>query len=125
MNMDMKILVADDMEAVRTSVCALLQHFGFTDIVEARDGCQAFDIIKSNKIDLLITDLDMPNMDGIELVRAIRSDDSLKALPVLFLTADAEKNSIAEAAQAGVDDYLLKPFTMKVLEQKIRKIFKD
>jgi two-component system chemotaxis response regulator CheY len=67
----------------------------------------------------------MPNMDGIELLRAIRSDDSLKALPVLFLTADAEKNSIAAAAKAGVDDYLLKPFTMKVLEQKIRKIFKD
>jgi two-component system chemotaxis response regulator CheY len=125
MNMDMKILVADDMEAVRTSVCALFQHFGFANIVEAGDGCQALDIIKSNKIDLLITDLDMPNMDGIELVRAIRSDDSLKTLPVLFLTADAEKNSIAEAAQAGVDDYLLKPFTMKVLEQKIRKIFKD
>jgi len=74
---------------------------------------------------LLITDLDMPNMDGIELVRAIRLDDSLKALPVLFLTADAEKNSIVEAVQAGVDDYLLKPFTMKVLEQKTRKIFKD
>jgi len=125
MNMDMKILVVDDMEAVRTSVCALLQHFGFANIVEAEDGCQALDIIKSNKIDLLITDLDMPNMDGIELVRAIRSDDSLKALPVLFLTADAEKNSIVEAVQAGVDDYLLKPFTMKVLEQKIRKIFKD
>ncbi len=125
MNMDMKILVADDMEAVRTSVCALLQHFGFANIAEAGDGCQALDIIKSNKIDLLITDLDMPNMDGIELVRAIRSDDSLKDLPVLFLTADAEKNSIVDAVQAGVDDYLLKPFTMKVLEQKIRKIFKD
>ena len=125
MNMDMKILVVDDMEAVRTSVCALLQHFGFANIVEAEDGCQALDIIKSNKIDLLITDLDMPKMNGIELVRAIRSDDSLKALPVLFLTADAEKNSIVEAVQAGVDDYLLKPFTMKVLEQKIRKIFKD
>ncbi len=125
MNMDMKILVADDMEAVRTSVCALLQHLGFMNIVEAGDGYQALDIIKSNKIDFLITDLDMPNMNGIELVRAIRSDDFLKALPVLFLTADAEKNSIVAAVQAGVDDYLLKPFTMKVLEQKIRKIFKD
>jgi len=124
MDMNMKILVADDMEAVRTSVCALLQHFGFTNIVEAGDGDQALDIIRSDGADLLITDLDMPKMDGLELLRAIRSDDALKTLPVLFLTADAEKNSIVDAVQAGADDYIIKPFTADLLEQKIRKIFK-
>ena len=124
MNMDMKIIVADDMETMRSSVCALLQHFGFVNVAEARDGYQALDIIRTDGADLLITDLDMPNMDGIALLRAIRSDDALKTLPVLFLTADAEKSSIVKAVQAGADDYLLKPFTMEVLEQKIKKIFK-
>jgi two-component system chemotaxis response regulator CheY len=125
MNMDMKILVADDMEAVRTSVCALLQHFGFTNVSGARDGHHALEIIRSDGVDLLITDLDMPNMDGLELLHAIRSDDVLENLPVLVLTADAEKDSVRKTAQAGANDYIIKPFTMEVLEQKIKNIFKD
>lgn len=123
MSMDIKILVADDMETMRASVCALLQHFGYANVAEARDGYQALDIIRADKVDLLITDLDMPNMDGITLLRAIRSDDALKTLPVIFLTADAEKSTIVNAMQSGADDYLLKPFAMDVLEQKIKKIF--
>ena len=124
MNMDKKIIVADDMETMRTSICELLQHFGFTNVVGAGDGCRALEIIKAEGADLLITDLDMPNMDGFELLRAIRSDDALKTLPVIFLTADGEKKSIIAAVQAGADDYLLKPFTKEVLERKIKNIFK-
>ena len=123
MDMNIKILVVDDMETVRNSVCAVLQHLGFKNIAEAPDGRQALDSIKADGADLLITDLDMPNMDGLELLRAIRSDDALKHLPVLFLTADAEKNSIVAAVQSGANDYLLKPFTKDVLEEKIKKIF--
>ncbi len=124
MNMDMKILVADDMEAVRTSICKLLQHFGFTNVAESGDGEKALEIIRTDGADLLITDLDMPNMDGLTLLRAIRSDDALKNLPVLILTADAEKDSVRAAGQAGANDYIVKPFTVELLEQKIKKIFK-
>jgi two-component system chemotaxis response regulator CheY len=123
MNMDMKILVADDMEAVRTSVCTLLEHFGFTNVIGARDGHHALEIIRSDGVDFLITDLDMPNMDGFALLRAIRSDDVLQKLPVLVLTADAEKDSVRKAAQAGANDYIIKPFAVELLEQKIKKIF--
>lgn len=125
MNMDMKIIVADDMETMRTSVCELLQHFGFANVAEAGDGNQALEIIRTEGADLLITDLDMPNMDGLALLRTIRSDDVLKTLPVIFLTADGEKKSIVDAVQAGADDYLLKPFTADVLERKIKKIVED
>jgi two-component system chemotaxis response regulator CheY len=119
----MKILVADDMETMRMSVCAILHHLGFMNVTVARDGIQALEIIRSDGVEFLITDLDMPNMGGIALLRAIRADDALKSLPVLFLTAEAEESSVIEVAQAGVNDYLLKPFTVDVLERKIQKIF--
>ena len=122
MNMDIKILVADDLEAMRMSVCSLLQHFGFTNVAEARDGRHALEILRADAVDLLITDLDMPNMDGFSLLQAIRSDTMLKNLPVIVLTADAEKDSVRQAAQAGANDYLVKPFTVDVLEQKIKNV---
>lgn len=123
MNRDMKILVVDDLEAMRLSMCDILAHLGFTNVAAARDGHQALEIVREERVDFLITDLDMPLMDGIELLRAIRSDDALKNIPVLFLTGDAEKNRVAEAAQAGVNDYLLKPFAVDMLDRKIQKIF--
>jgi two-component system chemotaxis response regulator CheY len=119
----MKILVVDDLEAMRLSICDILSHLGFTNVIAAQDGQQALELVREDSVDFLITDLDMPAMDGIELLRTIRSDDALKHLPVLFITGDAEKNSIVAAAQAGVNDYLIKPFSLDMLHQKIQKIF--
>jgi len=123
MNRDLRILVVDDLEAMRMTVCSILRHLGFVNIAEARDGHQALATLRSQGIDFLITDLDMPGMDGFALLRAVRSDAALKDLPVLFLTGDGEKTRVMEAAQAGVNDYILKPFTMAVFESKIRAIF--
>lgn len=125
MNKDMKILVVDDLEAMCMSVCDILAHLGFTNVIAAQDGRQALELVREDRVDFLITDLDMPAMDGIELLLAIRSDDALKHIPVLFITGEAEKNRVVEAAQAGVNDYLLKPFSIDVFHQKIQKIFEQ
>jgi len=122
MNRDIRVLVVDDLEAMRMSVCDILRHLGFTNVVQAQDGNQALAMLRSQDVDFLITDLDMPGMDGVALVRALRSDDALKDIPVLFLTGQGEKSRVVEAAQAGVNDYMLKPFTMALLESKIRAI---
>jgi two-component system, chemotaxis family, chemotaxis protein CheY len=122
MDKGIHILVVDDLEALRMSVCTILRHLGFDNISAAQDGQQALDIIRSNRVDLLITDLDMPAMNGIELLHAIRANDSLKHLPVLFLTGEAENHRVLEAARAGVNDYILKPFTVDVLDRKLQKI---
>jgi len=121
--MDIRILVVDDLEAMRMSVSSILKHLGFACITEAPDGHTALAMLRSDRVDLVITDLDMPGMDGIELLQAVRSDADLKHVPVLFMTGEAEKTRVLEAAQAGVNDYVLKPFTVAVLDQKIRKIF--
>jgi two-component system chemotaxis response regulator CheY len=125
MNRDMKILVVDDLEAMRLWMCDILSHLGFTNVIAAQDGQQALEIIREDRVDFIITDLDMPAMDGIELLRAIRSDDALKHLPVLFITGEAEESSVIKVAQAGVNDYLLKPFSLDVLDRKIQKIFEQ
>jgi len=125
MNRDMKILVVDDLEAMRLWMCDILSHLGFTNVIAAQDGQQALELVREDRVDFLITDLDMPAMDGIELLRAIRSDDALKHLPVLFITGEAEESSVIKVAQAGVNDYLLKPFSLDVLDRKIRKIFEQ
>lgn len=120
---DIRILVVDDLAAMRMSVCSILKHLGCACVAEAHDGHAALALLRSDPVDLVITDLDMPGMDGIDLLRAVRSDAALKDLPVLFMTGEAEKNRVIEAAQAGVSDYVLKPFTVSVLEKKIRAIF--
>lgn len=123
MNMDMRILVVDDLGALRMSVCSILKHLGFKNVVAAEDGFQALEMLASQSVDFLITDLDMPGMDGIELLRAVRADAHLKEVPVLFLTADGEKTRVMEAFRAGVSDYILKPFTIDLLDTKIRSVF--
>lgn len=119
----MKILVVDDFSTMRRIIKNLLRDLGFNNTEEADDGTTALPMLQSGKFDFLVTDWNMPGMQGIDLLKAVRSDDSLKNLPVLMVTAEAKRDQIVEAAQAGVNGYVVKPFTAATLKEKIEKIF--
>ena len=119
----MKFLVVDDFSTMRRIVRNLLKELGFTNFDEAEDGVIALQKLKASEFDFVVTDWNMPNMTGIELLRAIRADAALKALPVLMITAEAKKENIIEAAQAGASGYIVKPFTAGTLSEKLNKIF--
>ena len=123
MNKDMKILVVDDFSTMRRIIKNLLRDLGFTNTDEADDGNTALPMLQTGKYDFLVTDWNMPGMTGIELLQNVRSDDNLKSLPVLMVTAEAKRDQIVAAAQAGVNGYVVKPFTAAVLKEKIEKIF--
>ena len=123
MNKDMKILIVDDFSTMRRIIKNLLRDLGFNDTTEADDGQTALPLLKSGKFDFLVTDWNMPGMQGIDLLKAVRADDKLKDLPVLMVTAESKRDQIVEAAQAGVNGYVIKPFTAGTLEEKINKIF--
>ncbi len=125
MNTDpnMTILSVDDFSTMRRILKTLLKQLGFVNVMEADDGSTALEILKKEKIDFVISDWNMPKMTGLELLKAVRADDSLKELPFLMVTAEAEKSNIVAAVQAGVSNYIVKPFTAEVLQQKIEKIF--
>ncbi len=123
MNKDMKILVVDDFSTMRRIIKNLLRDLGFTNTDEADDGNTALPMLKTGKYDFLVTDWNMPGMTGIELLKTVRADESLKSLPVLMVTAEAKRDQIVAAAQAGVNGYVVKPFTAAVLKEKIEKIF--
>jgi len=124
---DINVLIVDDMAAMRKILRTLLSQLGFKNVDEAEDGKQALDKLKQdpNRYDLVITDWNMPNMTGIELVQAIRSDENLKHLPVLMVTAEAKKENVLMAIKAGVNNYIVKPFTAETLKEKIEAIFKS
>ena len=119
----MNILIVDDFSTMRRIIKNLLRDLGFTNTEEADDGSTALPILQKGGIDFLITDWNMPKMTGIDLLRAVRADDSLDGLPILMVTAEAKREQIVEAAQAGVNGYVVKPFTAAVLQEKIEKIF--
>ena len=121
----MKILVVDDFSTMRRIVRNLLVELGFTNglIQEAEDGNAALALLRSQSFDLVVTDWNMPIMTGIELLRAIRADAALKALPVLMVTAENNRDQIIAAAQSGVNGYVVKPFTAVTLKEKLDKIF--
>ena len=119
----MKILVVDDFSTMRRIIKNLLKDLGFTNIQEADDGSTALPMLQQGDFDFVVTDWNMPGMQGIDLLRAIRTDDSLKHLPVLMVTAEAKKEQIVAAAQAGVNGYIVKPFTAATLKGKLDKIF--
>mgnify|MGYP000952895428 FL=1 len=123
MDKGMKILVVDDFSTMRRIIRNLLRDLGFSNVEEADDGSTALPLLKSGKFDFLVTDWNMPIMEGIDLVRAIRADDNLRELPILMVTAEARREQIVAAAEAGVNGYIVKPFTAQTLEQKISKIF--
>lgn len=123
MDKDMKILVVDDFATMRGIIKNLLRDLGYNNIAEADDGSTALPQLKAGKFDFLVTDWNMPGMSGLELLRAIRSDANLAKLPVLMVTAEAKRDQIVEAAQAGINGYVVKPFTANTLKEKIDKIF--
>ncbi|NEX20133.1 chemotaxis protein CheY [Thiorhodococcus mannitoliphagus] len=119
----MKILIVDDFSTMRRIIKNLLRELGFNNTNEADDGSTALPMLKNGGFDFLVTDWNMPNMEGIELLKAVRADPMLKSLPVLMVTAEAKRDQIVEAAQAGVNGYIVKPFTAETLKEKIDKIF--
>jgi two-component system chemotaxis response regulator CheY len=121
---NMKFLVVDDFSTMRRIVRNLLKELGFTNVDEAEDGVVALQKLKGEEFHFVVSDWNMPNMTGIDLLKAIRADAALKHLPVLMVTAEAKKENIIEAAKAGASGYVVKPFTAATLDEKLNKIFK-
>jgi two-component system, chemotaxis family, chemotaxis protein CheY len=119
----MKILVVDDFSTMRRIVKNLLRDLGFTNTLEADDGKTALPKLQAGGIDFLVTDWNMPGMNGLDLLKAVRADPKLANMPVLMVTAEAKREQIIMAAQAGVNGYIIKPFTAATLKEKIEKIF--
>jgi two-component system chemotaxis response regulator CheY len=124
-NKNLKILVVDDFATMRKVIRNLLKQGGFENVVEAEDGVAALKILQSQKVDFVISDWNMPNMSGLELLKAVRGSDDLKELPFLMVTAEALKDNVVAAVKAGVSNYIVKPFTAEVLTEKIEKIVKS
>ena len=121
----MKFLVVDDFSTMRRIVRNLLKELGFTNVDEAEDGVIALQKLKSAEFDFVVSDWNMPNMTGIELLKAVRADAQLKHLPFMMITAEAKRENIIEAAMAGASGYIVKPFTAATLEEKMAKIFQN
>jgi two-component system, chemotaxis family, chemotaxis protein CheY len=119
---NLNFLVVDDYSTMRRIVKNLLSELGYPNVTEADDGATALPLLKSGNFDFLITDWNMPGMPGLELLKQVRADERLAKLPVLMLTAEAKREQIVEAAQAGVNGYVIKPFTAATLKEKIDKI---
>ncbi len=122
---NMKFLVVDDFSTMRRIVRNLLKELGFPNVDEAEDGVVALQKLRGSDFDFVISDWNMPNMDGLALLRNIRSDEALKKIPLLMVTAEAKKENIVAAAQAGASGYVVKPFTAATLDEKLNKIFQN
>jgi two-component system chemotaxis response regulator CheY len=122
---NMPILIVDDFSTMRRIVKNCLKQLGFENITEAEDGTVALSKLENNEFKFIISDWNMPNMMGIDLLKAVRSNDKLKTIPFLMVTAEAQKENVLEAAKAGVSNYIIKPFTADVLQTKMEAIFKS
>ena len=120
MDIDIMVLVVDDFATMRRILKDNLRRMGFSKIVEAEDGCLALEELKKNKIDLIISDWNMPNMNGLDLLKAVRGDERLRHIPFIMVTAEGQKASIVKAVQSGVTNYIVKPFTSEVLNEKLK-----
>ena len=123
LDLKMKILVVDDFATMRRIVKNILKQIGFSNIDEAEDGTNALVKLKQDNYDMVVSDWNMPNMTGLELLKAIRADNVINKTPVLMVTAEAKKENVLEAIQSGVNNYIVKPFTADTLKDKIEKIF--
>jgi two-component system chemotaxis response regulator CheY len=121
---NMKILVVDDMSSMRRIIKNTLKQLGYPNTDEAEDGEKALEKVRNEPFDLVVSDWNMPNMNGLDLLKAIRQDPKLSALPVLMVTTEAEMDHILEAIRSGVNSYILKPFTPETMKEKIDKVFK-
>ena len=122
---NMRILSVDDFSTMRRIVKNILKQLGYTNVDEAENGAAAMDAMREKRYDLVISDWNMPVKTGIELLREVRADPELQEIPFLMVTAEAEKDNVVEAMQAGVNNYVLKPFTAKILEEKLAGIFPE
>ena len=120
---NLKFLVVDDFATMRRIIRNLLKELGFSNVDEAEDGMSALQKLRAERFDFVVSDWNMPNMTGIDLLRNIRADEQLKSLPVLMVTAEAKKENIIAAAQAGASGYVVKPFTAATLDEKLKKVF--
>lgn len=123
MKNDMKILVVDDSSLMRGFAKSSLKQLKLNNVTEAEDGVEALAELKKEKYDLILSDLFMPNMDGLELLKAVRNDRDLKNIPFIIMTIEGKKGSLIEALEAGLNDYLIKPVTAKALSKKLSKVF--
>ena len=123
MDTSIKVLVVDDFATMRRIVKGVLKQLGFSDIIEAEDGDLAFKELKREKIGLIVSDWNMPNMTGLDLLKAVKEDASLKDIPFLMVTAEGQKENVIQAVQAGVSNYIVKPFTPETFSAKLEKIF--
>jgi two-component system chemotaxis response regulator CheY len=122
-NTSVKVLVVDDFATMRRIVKGVLKQLGFSDIIEAEDGDLALKELNKDKFGLIVSDWNMPNMTGLDLLKAVRSDNNLKGIPFLMVTAEGQKENVVQAVQAGVSNYIVKPFTPETFSAKLEKIF--
>lgn len=122
MDTSIKVLVVDDFATMRRIVKGVLKQLGFGNIIEAEDGSAALSELKKEKIGLIVSDWNMPNMSGLELLKAVRGDADLKAIPFLMVTAEGQKENVIEAVKAGVSNYIVKPFTPETFGEKLQKV---
>ena len=123
MDLNMKVMIVDDFATMRRILRNILKQIGFKNIIEADDGKHALKELKKEKVDLIMCDWNMPEMPGIELLKNVRSDDELKEIPFVMVTAEAQKDNILEAVKSGVSNYVVKPFTAETITEKLHKIF--
>ncbi|HYB51225.1 MAG TPA: chemotaxis response regulator CheY [Burkholderiaceae bacterium] len=122
MSTEPRFLIVDDFSTMRRIIRNLLKEIGFHNAEEAEDGVVALSLLKSRKFDFIVSDINMPNMDGFELLKTVRADETLKGIPFLMVTAEAKKDDIVSAARNGANGYIVKPFTKATLEEKVQKI---
>ena len=124
MDTSIKVLIVDDFATMRRILKNILKQLGFKNLVEADDGTSAWEMLEGQKIDLIISDWNMPKMTGLELLKKVRANDTYKRTPFLMVTAEAQKQNVIEAVQAGVSNYVVKPFTAEAISDKLEKILR-
>ncbi len=122
---DLKVLVVDNSTPMRRVIKGVLRQIGFKKIIEADDGSMALQELRKEKAGLIVSDWNMPKMNGLELLKAVRSDQDLKDIPFIMITAEVEKENVLEAIKAGVSGYITKPFTLETVSKKVKKVFKS
>lgn len=125
MDLSMKVLVVDDFATMRRIIKNVLKQIGFTQILEADDGTTALGVLKENKIDLIISDWNMPQMSGLDFLKTVRNGESTRDIPFVMVTAEAQKDNVLQAVQAGVSNYIVKPFTADAVKEKLNQVFRN